>query len=133
MWQLKNIKKISENSTKKMAEKPAEQQQPYYPSECPMSAEHQANQSTAPPAASQQPFYPSECPMSAESQANAPTQAVNPLNNMPPPNQRPSPDQPFELDTTRVSSSIPKFSPTGEHDKTWQYPSPQMERLNFSV
>lgn len=47
---------------------------------------------------------------------------INPLNMMPPPNQRPSPDQPFELPIERQKSTIPK-SGTGE---TWVYPSQQM-------
>ena len=43
---------------------------------------------------------------------------------MPPPNQRPSPGQPFELDTGRQKSTIPKGG-TGT-DEVWQYPSQQM-------
>ena len=35
---------------------------------------------------------------------------VDPLNMMPPPNQRPSPDQPFPLSTDRQKSGIPKVS-----------------------
>merc|ERR1712079_775437 len=46
----------------------------------------------------------------------------NPLNMMPPPNQRPSPDQPFELPTERQKSSIPRAGT----DQTWVYPSQQM-------
>ncbi len=42
---------------------------------------------------------------------------------MPPPNQRPAPDQPFALSTARESSTIPKAGPDGE---TWTYPSQQM-------
>ena len=41
---------------------------------------------------------------------------------MPPPNQVPSPDQPFKLSTKRQSSSIPKDGTDG----TWLYPSEQM-------
>ena len=41
---------------------------------------------------------------------------------MPPPNQVPSPDQPFQLSTKRQSSSIPKDGTDG----TWLYPSEQM-------
>ena len=46
---------------------------------------------------------------------------------MPPPNQRPAPDQPFSLSTSREKSSIPKAppNPQGKID-TWEYPSPQM-------
>ena len=43
-------------------------------------------------------------------------------NMMPPPNQRPAPDQPFPLHTERQRSTIPKAGT----DETWQYPSPQM-------
>ena len=42
---------------------------------------------------------------------------------MPPPNQRPAPDQPFPLSTERQKSNIPKAGTDGE---TWVYPSPQM-------
>ena len=42
---------------------------------------------------------------------------------MPPPNQRPSPDQPFALPTDRQTSSIPKVGDKGEK---WVYPSQQM-------
>ena len=49
---------------------------------------------------------------------------VNPLNMMPPPNQRPQPDQPFSLDTSRVKSTIPKAG--GKEGETWEYPSQQM-------
>ena len=42
---------------------------------------------------------------------------------MPPPNQRPAPDQPFNLPTDRQMSSIPKAGSNGEF---WVYPSQQM-------
>lgn len=42
---------------------------------------------------------------------------------MPPPNQRPAPDQPFLLSTKREKSTIPKAT---EVNATWEYPSPQM-------
>ena len=42
---------------------------------------------------------------------------------MPPPNQRPAPDQPFGLDTSRQISQIPKAGSEGEY---WVYPSQQM-------
>jgi len=81
--------------------------------------------------APKQEYYPSECPMSADYQAgSAPPppsdKDIDPTNMMPPPNQRPSPDQPFELSTRRVTSSIPKFNKAHENDNNWQYPSPQM-------
>lgn len=42
---------------------------------------------------------------------------------MPPPNQRPAPDQPFPLSTEREFSTIPKAGTSGE---VWVYPSPQV-------
>lgn len=77
-------------------------------------------------------YYPSECPMSEDYQAKATSEPVinneniDPTNMMPPPNQRPSPDQPFGLSTARVTSSIPKFAQKNDKDTHWQYPSPQM-------
>ena len=80
----------------------------YYPSECPMSADYQEKSGTTPP-------EPASIP-----------KGIDPNNMMPPPNQRPSPDQPFELDTARVTSSIPKYTKANENDTHWRYPSPQM-------
>lgn len=74
---------------------------------------------------------PSECPMHGESQKTSGcpvqhdaknSQEVDPRNMMPPPNQRPSPGQPFPLSTDRLVSNIPK---AGTEDK-WVYPSQQM-------
>jgi len=42
---------------------------------------------------------------------------------MPPPNQRPSPDQPFSLSTERELSTIPRADKDNE---CWVYPSQQM-------
>ncbi len=42
---------------------------------------------------------------------------------MPPPNQLPSPGQPFPLSTERVRSNIPK---AGTENEKWEYPSEQM-------
>ena len=71
---------------------------------------------------------PSECPMhNNNNQSECPVKSddkVDPLNMMPPPNQRPAPDQPFPLPTERQRSSIPKA--TGEEGETWLYPSQQM-------
>lgn len=54
---------------------------------------------------------------------NVYSQKIDPTNNMPAnPNQQPAPGQTVELDTSRVSSTIPK----GGTDGTWTYPSPQM-------
>lgn len=75
---------------------------------------------------------PSECPMHGDSKptggcpvqhdAKGGTTDIDPLNMMPPPNQRPSPGQPFPLPTDRVVSGIPK----ADTDEKWVYPSQQM-------
>lgn len=72
---------------------------------------------------------PSECPMHAQSPTSASEcpmkqgeSDINPDNMMPPPNQRPAPDQPFPLSTEREMSTIPK---AGSNDY-WVYPSQQM-------
>jgi len=65
--------------------------------------------------------YQSECP-SEVNPATMPETAIDPRNMMPPPNQKASPDQPFQLSTLRQSSSIPKDGTSG----TWLYPSEQM-------
>lgn len=77
-----------------------------FPSECPM------HQKTTP-------SPPSGCPMH---EGGAKEEEIDPRNMMPPPNQRPSPDQPFPLSTDRVVSNIPK----ADSDENWVYPSPQM-------
>ncbi|KAL9894259.1 cytochrome c-type heme lyase [Glossina fuscipes] len=61
----------------------------------------------------------SECPVRHENSD------VNPLNMMPPANQKPAPDQPFPLSTERQTSSIPKATEDGTI-QFWQYPSQQM-------
>lgn len=77
----------------------------------------------------------SECPvkhdMAAANMSECPAGAgntmfvgeVDPRNMMPPPNQRPSPDQPFPLSVDRQVSTIPK---AGTENEFWAYPSPQM-------
>ncbi|VDM47636.1 unnamed protein product [Toxocara canis] len=92
--------------------------------ECPHHVDHSKLMSARRAAAS---TYVSECPSSG---ASAPTGSgcpvnqtgTDPLNNMPPPNQCPAPDQPFPLSTKRERSTIPKAN----SDECWQYPSPQM-------
>lgn len=98
-----------------------------YPSECPMhkqAAPVQALPADHPVVTAQD--YPSECPMHAGSNKPSanPSSDINPLNMMPPPNQRPAPDQPFPLPTNRQTSSIPKAGT--EKEEFWQYPSQQM-------
>lgn len=99
------------------------------PSECPMHNKEDvlkaATEQTSPPAKESQIEYPSECPMNAQNGSllvNTPDD-VDPLNMMPPPNQRPAPDQPFELPIHRQVSTIPKAGTEGEF---WRYPSQQM-------
>lgn len=117
------------------------------PPECPMHAKLAAAAVSAPeipaaaPAATEESHLsvlaevPSECPMAEQLNAErkvtmkealieGPKDAdVDPTNHMPPPNQLPSPGQPFELSTERQKSSIPKATAEGEN---WVYPSEQM-------
>jgi len=66
----------------------------------------------------------SECPATAGQLVNDPQTAdLDPTNMMPPPNQRPAPDQPFSLPTDRIVSTIPK---AGSENERWVYPSQQM-------
>nr|CAG4652133.1 EOG090X0CJG [Triops cancriformis] len=88
------------------------------PPECPMHKQESP--------ATQTKQYPSECPMSQSEDGTLlvnTAEDVDPRNMMPPPNQRPAPDQPFVLPTERQLSSIPKSGTDNEH---WVYPSPQM-------
>jgi len=103
---------------------------PEPPSECPMSA---AAAAAAPQPPSECPMHNqvkpqgewvSECPSNMGQSAAAANKDIDPLNMMPPPNQRPSPDQPFALPIDRQKSSIPKAS--GKDGETWVYPSQQM-------
>jgi len=69
----------------------------------------------------------SDCPSNANSKpvlipVPGDADKVDPLNMMPPPNQQPSPNQPFPLPIIRQKSGIPKAG-TDEH---WVYPSQQM-------
>lgn len=87
-----------------------------YPTECPMHQE-----GTPAPQS-----YPGECPMHQIESSGKGGQTylsdIDPANMMPPPNQRPAPDQPFSLEKERVMSSIPKAGT----DENWVYPSEQM-------
>lgn len=76
-------------------------------SECPMQKTSQAS------------IMPTGCPMRKEQPS---VDELNTDNMMPPPNQRPAPDQPFPLSLERKTSTIPKAGT----DETWVYPSPQM-------
>jgi len=87
---------------------------------CPMREENQKSSAVAGDG------WVSECPAAVETgpaPANVQQNDLDPLNMMPPPNQRPAPDQPFLLDTNRETSTIPK---AGESGGFWVYPSQQM-------
>jgi len=93
-------------------------------SECPVK--HGMDPAAA-TAASQE--WKSECPSSAAAvSGNQDNSDIDPRNMMPPPNQRPAPDQPFPLPIDRQKSSIPKAGAVSEDGKqeTWVYPSQQM-------
>ena len=62
----------------------------------------------------------SECPSNAGVGPDG--GEVDPRNMMPPPNQRPAPNQPFPLPIERQKSTIPKAGT----EETWTYPSQQM-------
>uniref|UniRef100_A0A673MRR4 Holocytochrome c-type synthase n=1 Tax=Sinocyclocheilus rhinocerous TaxID=307959 RepID=A0A673MRR4_9TELE len=83
------------------------------PPECPM---HQAQTPLAGPAHQERAYEFVECPMRASDGA------IDPANMMSPPNQVPTPDQPFPLSVKREESKIPR-SGTGQN---WVYPSEQM-------
>uniref|UniRef100_A0A0B7A6F0 Holocytochrome c-type synthase n=1 Tax=Arion vulgaris TaxID=1028688 RepID=A0A0B7A6F0_9EUPU len=96
------------------------------PSECPMSQASptlqndrlaKSNQASQP-----QSSFPSECPMSRGECGTPVGEEINKDNMMPPPNQRPAPDQPFPLSVDRLTSTIPKAGT----DESWVYPSQQM-------
>jgi len=63
-------------------------------------------------------FIGSECPVQHGD--------VDPLNMMPPANQKRAPDQPFPLPTNRQVSTIPKAVVKEGEGPFWVYPSPQM-------
>lgn len=71
----------------------------------------------------------SQCPISAGSGCDSAAidkgaDALDPANMMPPPNQQPSPGQPFPLPINRQMSTIPRGG-TGK-EENWVYPSQQM-------
>lgn len=92
------------------------------PPECPMhQKDAKASADVKPPHPKMQAttVSASECPVKHDNSD------VNPLNMMPPANQKPAPDQPFPLPTDRQTSSIPKVTEDGSV-QYWQYPSQQM-------
>lgn len=79
-------------------------------SECPMHNGSKAESMVKPP---------SGCPMHEGNK-----EVIDPTNMMPPPNQRPSAGQPFDLSTNRQVSNIPRGGK--EEAEKWVYPSEQM-------
>ncbi|XP_044288405.1 holocytochrome c-type synthase isoform X4 [Varanus komodoensis] len=75
------------------------------------------NQNFAVPAHQERAYEYVECPVKSNVH-----EKIDPSNMMPPPNQVPSPDQPFPLSTVREESSIPRAA----SEKKWVYPSEQM-------
>ncbi|XP_061821079.1 holocytochrome c-type synthase isoform X2 [Nerophis lumbriciformis] len=98
------------------SECPMHQAQPVVvspPSECPM---HKAEGG---PAHQDRAYEFVECPMKVATGLNS---DIDPTNMMPPPNQTPAVDQPFQLSLSREESSIPRHGA----EKNWVYPSEQM-------
>ncbi|XP_031410625.1 cytochrome c-type heme lyase isoform X2 [Meleagris gallopavo] len=121
-------------ATAQSAAEPSKQHQAASPpSECPMhrekargcpmhmkTSDRRAEDTDNVPAHQERAYEYVACPVkSGTSQANS---DIDPSNMMPPPNQLPSPDQPFPLSTVREESSIPR----AHSDKKWVYPSEQM-------
>ncbi|XP_065070042.1 holocytochrome c-type synthase-like [Rhopilema esculentum] len=110
------------------------------PSGCPMHQKHEEAENTRVSAENTCPidhnkraendnahrsFSISDCPVHAgktEGKDGKENGDINLANMMPPPNQQPSPGQPFLLPTNRQKSTIPR----GGTDNTWEYPSQQM-------
>ncbi|NXV89422.1 holocytochrome c-type synthase isoform X1 [Calonectris borealis] len=103
------------------------------PSECPVHQEkmsgcpmhmktpdHRTENTDDVPAHQERAYEFVACPV--KSGASQVKDDIDPSNMMPPPNQQPSPDQPFPLSTVREESSIPR----AHSDKKWVYPSEQM-------
>uniref|UniRef100_A0A8C3R2M3 Holocytochrome c-type synthase n=1 Tax=Cyanoderma ruficeps TaxID=181631 RepID=A0A8C3R2M3_9PASS len=103
------------------------------PSECPMhqekmsgcpmhmkTADHRTEDADDVPAHQERAYEFVACPV--KSGASQMKDDIDPSNMMPPPNQQPSPGQPFPLSTVREESSIPR----AHSDKKWVYPSEQM-------
>ncbi|KAJ6658393.1 hypothetical protein lerEdw1_020097 [Lerista edwardsae] len=107
------------------------EQVPTAPSQCPMHQNNtegcpmhmksagsvDGNQNSTAPAHQEKAYEYVECPVKSQMH-----EKIDPSNMMPPPNQLPSPDQPFSLSTVREESSIPRAS----SQQNWVYPSEQM-------
>ncbi|XP_062873021.1 holocytochrome c-type synthase [Trichomycterus rosablanca] len=89
------------------------------PAECPMhrtSATEEQKSGPDVPAHQDKAYDFVQCPMRAAASD------IDPANMMPPPNQQPSPGQPFSLSVVREESHIPRAG----FDQNWVYPSEQM-------
>ncbi|XP_007426785.1 cytochrome c-type heme lyase [Python bivittatus] len=86
---------------------------------CPMkSGDSSSEKQNAPVPAHQERAYEYvQCPVTSQTQ-----EEIDPRNMMPPPNQLPSPGQPFPLSTVREESTIPRTY----SEQNWVYPSEQM-------
>nr|XP_033772841.1 cytochrome c-type heme lyase isoform X2 [Geotrypetes seraphini] len=92
---------------------------------CPMHKESEPNKAIERendflPAHQERAYEYIACPVTSSTSSGS--NDIDPRNMMPPPNQLPTPDQPFSLSTVREESTIPMaFS-----EKNWVYPSEQM-------
>uniref|UniRef100_A0A3B5BB33 Holocytochrome c-type synthase n=1 Tax=Stegastes partitus TaxID=144197 RepID=A0A3B5BB33_9TELE len=94
------------------------------PQGCPMHQEAQPVKASPPaeagPVHQDRAYEFVECPMKGATAGMK--NDIDPANMMPPPNQTPSPDQPFALSLSREESTIPRHGA----EKNWVYPSEQM-------
>ncbi|XP_062992153.1 holocytochrome c-type synthase [Elgaria multicarinata webbii] len=122
---------LSASSPSIALEASASKQPQTAPSECPMHQKKMEgcpvhrksedsldeNQNSPVPAHQERAYEYVECPVKSQTH-----EKIDPSNMMPPPNQLPSPDQPFPLSTVREESSIPRAA----SEQKWVYPSEQM-------
>uniref|UniRef100_UPI003AAA5BFE holocytochrome c-type synthase-like n=1 Tax=Centroberyx gerrardi TaxID=166262 RepID=UPI003AAA5BFE len=90
--------------------------------ECPMHQSAAASPSPSVPTHQERAYEFVECPMKAANRDKYTPMDINPDNMMPPPNQQPSPGQPFSLSLNRQESGIPRAG----SEQNWVYPSEQM-------
>ncbi|ETE71144.1 Cytochrome c-type heme lyase [Ophiophagus hannah] len=86
---------------------------------CPMKScdSSSENQNPPVPAHQERAYEYVQCPAKSTTE-----EKIDPRNMMPPPNQQPSPGQPFQLSTIREESTIPR----AYSEQKWVYPSEQM-------
>ncbi|KAK3531469.1 hypothetical protein QTP70_022093 [Hemibagrus guttatus] len=95
------------------------------PSECPMhraAAPEQYKSAPDVPAHQDRAYEFVQCPVTGARESSPTASGINPANMMPPPNQQPSPSQPFPLSVMREESHIPRAG----SEQNWVYPSEQM-------